>query len=179
MKIKLTPIAVLVASLSLVACSSKPTANNYNDYMNAPTLKSGATGSVDSQIVNKPGWNKIEATQISLVRTFPDGSYATDPSQGVLTVRATLVNTGNSPVQGNWRCNFFDSNHMKLYEAESNQVATTDTGLGWHRMIVYPLQSKNQTYDANVINCKASDSLATNYRVEFHDTANDITVYKR
>ena len=178
MKLNLKLLA-LVAAVALAACSSKPTANNYNSYMNTPEVKSGASGSIDSQIANKAAWNKVEVTQLSLRRTLPDGSYSSDSTQGVLTVRATLVNSGDTPVQGNWRCHFFDSNGISLYEAENKQVASDDVGLGWHRMILYPLQSKTQTYDANVINCKAIDSLATEYRVEFHDTANDITIYKR
>ena len=58
-------------------------------------------------------------------------------------------------------------------------MASSDTGLGWHTMVVYPLSSKSQTADANVINCKAIDNQAVESRIEFHDTSNDITIYKR
>lgn len=178
MKFKIMLVAL--ATVALAGCASKPTANNYNSYMNAPTVKSGATDSIDSQIANKAAWNKVEVTQMTSVRK-QDGNYATDADSGVLVVRAVLVNSGDTPVQGNWRCRFFDSNGLPLYEKASNQLADPDEpmGLGWHRMIVYPLSSKSQTDDANVVNCKARDKFATNYRVEFHDTSNDITVYKR
>jgi hypothetical protein len=177
MKLNLKPV-YLVSALFLAACSTKPTVNNYNTYMNTPEVKSGSASSIDGQLANKPGWNAIKVTEMSLHRTLPDGSYATDATHGVLTVRANLINSGDTPVQGNWRCIFFDSNNLPLYETQSNQVTTEAQGLGWHLMVVYPLSAKSRTYDANVINCKAADPLATNYRVEFHDTANDITVYK-
>lgn len=172
------PLAV-AATLALAGCSSTPSASNYNSYMNSPTVKNGDVGQVDSQIANKAGWNAVQVTQMASVRKLPDGSYATNPAEGLLTVRAVLVNSGTSPVQGNWRCKFYDSNNMPLYEDLSNAVAKNDKGLGWHRMVVYPLSSKSQTDDANVVNCVAPDSLATNYRVEFHDTSNDITVYNK
>jgi hypothetical protein len=178
MKLNVKPIA-LVTTLILAGCTTKPTVNNYNTYMNSPEVKSGSSGAIDAQIANKAAWNDIKITEMSLHRTLKEGSYSTDSTQGVLTVRANLVNSGNTPVQGNWRCNFFDSNNLPLYADSNNQVALNEQSLGWHRMIVYPLSSKSQIYDANVIHCKADDSLATNYRVEFHDTANDITVYKR
>jgi hypothetical protein len=177
---KLTLTTLCVASVVLAGCIPNPTASNYNDYMNTPQAKAGTTATIDGQLANKAAWNKIEVTQMSLLRTLPDGSYAQDNTQGMLTVRATLVNSGDTPVQGNWRCKFYDSNNLPLYESESNKIATDPNGIGWHQnMIVYPLKSKSQTDDANVINCKAQDSRATNYRVEFHDTANDVTIYKR
>lgn len=177
MKAKL--MLIVAAAGFLAACSSTPTASNYNNYMNNPTVKAGASDDMDNQIANKAAWNKVEVTQMVSLRRLADGSYSTDPSAGVLNVRAVLVNSGNAPVQGNWRCKFYDSNNMPLYEDASNQVASSAEGLGWHRMIVYPLVSKSQTADANVVNCKAADGLATNYQVEFHDTSNDITVYNR
>jgi hypothetical protein len=177
MKYKVPLILLMVAAIA--GCSSKPTASNYNSYMNQPEVKHGNVGEIDSQIANKAAWNQVTVTQMASVRKLVDGTYTTNPNQGILTVRAVLVNKGDTPVQGNWRCKFYDSNNMPVYEDESNEVAKSDIGLGWHRMIVYPLSSKSQTDDANVVNCKAKDSTATNYRVEFHDTSNDITIYKQ
>lgn len=179
MKFKFPLVAMSV--LVLAGCASQPTASNYNNYMNAPQVKQGASGDINDQIANKAGWNKVEVTQMTSVRRLENGDYSADPAGGFLTVRAVLVNSGNTPVQGNWRCLFFDSNNMPLYENASNQQAGNNNqhGLGWHRMVVYPLSSKSQTNDANVVNCKAPTSLATNYRVEFHDTGNDITVYNQ
>lgn len=172
-------LATVITVAVLASCSSTRTASNYNQSMNAPDAKSGDTGSIDQQMANKSAWNQVEVTQMTQTRRLPDGNYAPDANSGVLTVRAVLVNSGNTPIQGNWRCLFFDSNNLPLYEDPSNQMATTATGLGWHRMIVYPVKAKMQTVDANVVNCQAADNLATNYRVEFHDTSNDVTVYKR
>ncbi len=176
---KLQLLSIACASVLLASCASTPTANNYNTYMNNPTAQAGAAADVNGQISNQAAWNAVKVTQMTEVRRTKTGGYATNPSEGLLTVRAVLVNTGNAPIQGNWRCRFFDSNNLPLYETQSDQPAQTDKGLGWHTMVVYPLQSKSQTSDANVINCQATTPLATNYRVEFHDTSNDITVYKR
>jgi hypothetical protein len=180
MKLKTFLTVSIVATAAVLAgCSSTRTADNYNSTMNAPDAKSGTSESMSSQLANKRAWNAIEVTQMTSVRRLADGNYAPDNNSGVLTVRAVLVNSGDTPTQGNWRCNFFDSNNLPLYEDASNEIATSATGLGWHRMIVYPVNSRSQTVDANVVNCKAADNLATNYRVEFHDTSNDITIYKR
>jgi hypothetical protein len=179
MKRKIFLIATIATTVLLVGCSSTRTASNYNSSMNAPNVKSGASDSIDSQVANKSAWNQVEVTQMTSVRRLADGNYAPDANSGMLTVRAVLVNSGDTPIQGNWRCLFFDSNNLPLYEDASNQMASTATGLGWHRMIVYPVKAKMQTVDANVVNCQAENNLATNYRVEFHDTSNDITVYKR
>lgn len=177
MKLKLSVIAL--TSVVLAGCASTPTASNYTQYMNDPQVQGGGSGDSSAQIVNKAAWNDVQATEMTSVRRMPNGDYATDPSSGLLNVRAVLLNTGTQPAQGNWRCRFFDSNNMPLYEAKSNQTATTPTGLGWHQMVVYPAASKSQTDDANVINCRAADSKAVNYRIEFHDTQNDITVYSK
>jgi hypothetical protein len=166
-------------ALALAGCTGTPSAGNYSEVMNTPDVKSGAKADAEDKIANKRAWNEIEVTQITAVKRSEDGHYATDPNKGVLNVRAVLVNSGDSPVQGNWRCRFFDSNGIPLYEDASNEVATSPQGLGWHRMIVYPVKSRMQTDEANEIRCKAADSFATEYRVEFHDTSNDITIYER
>ncbi len=177
MKFKLSLVAL--ATMTLVACTPKPTVNNYVTYMNAPPVKSGDVGSVNNQVLNKSAWNSVAITQMTSIRKLPDGSYTQDQTQGVLTVRAVLVNSAATPVQGNWRCKFYDSNNLPLDEDATNQMATTPDGLGWHTMVVFPVDLKSQTDQPNVINCKATTPLATNYRIEFHDTANDITIYKQ
>lgn len=185
MKIRL--LFVGLASLLVAACATTPDADNYNQYMNDPNVQHGASGNVDSMMSNQAAWNNVTITKMTSVRRMPtkpgehhsDSNYAAGPSTGLLTVRAVLVNSGNKPAQGNWRCRFFDSNGLPLYEKQSNQPAKTPMGLGWHSMVVYPVTSKTQTADANVINCQALDAKATTYRVEFHDTQNDITVYHR
>lgn len=178
MKLNLT-VLTLCSSLFLASCASTPNADNYGQYMNDPQAAHGASGDIDSQLANKAAWNNIKATEMTSVRRLANGNYSTSPSQGMLTIRAVLVNSGNKPAQGNWRCRFFDSNNLPLYEKQSNQPATTSDGLGWHEMVVYPIALKSQTADANVIHCKAIDSKAVTSRVEFHDTSNDITVYHR
>lgn len=180
MKLKnILAVGVVITAATLASCSSTRTASNYNSTMNTPDVKSGASDSIDGQMANKRAWNAVTVTQMTSTRRTADGNYASDANQGVLTVRAVLVNEGDTPIQGNWRCRFFDSNGLPLYEDASNQNATTADGLGWHRMVVYPVKANMQTDDANVVNCKAENNLATNYRVEFHDTSNDVTVYKR
>jgi hypothetical protein len=180
-KLNLKPIALVVA-VALAGCSSnKPTADNYNKYMNVPELKAGSTGSIDEQIANKPAWNDVKVANLVLRRTLEDGSYSPDNKQGILTVTANLINEGKKPVQGYWRCHFVDANGLFLYDADksNDQIAVQVDGLGWHSMLLYPALSKTQTYRNYEINCKAIDSFATDYRLEFHDTSNNITVYKR
>lgn len=177
MKVKLSLIAAIVTVLA--GCSSAPTASNYGNYMNDPQVAHGPSADMNAQIANKAAWNDVQVTQMTSVRRLPNGNYSVNPSEGLLTIRAVLINSGDQPVQGNWRCRFFDSNNIPLYEKASNATATKPTGLGWHQMVVYPVTSKTQTDDANVVHCVARDAMATNYRVEFHDTQNDITVYQR
>lgn len=173
------PISIFSVSLALVGCSSAPSASNYGQYMNDPAVHHGASADIASQLANKAAWKNIKVTQMTSVRKLPNGDYATGPSAGVLTVRAVLVNAGDKPAQGNWRCRFYDSNNLPLYEAVSNQTASGPNALGWHQMVVYPVTSKTQTADANVIHCQAANSLAVTAHIEFHDTSNDITVYHR
>ncbi len=177
MKLKL--VSLLGMTLVMTGCATTPNVSNYEQYMNEPQVQHGGAGSIDAQISNQKAWNAVKVAQMTSVRRLPDGNYSTNPSKGLLTVRAVLINSGQQPTQGNWRCRFFDSNNLPLYAQKSSQSATTPTGLGWHSMVVYPITSKTQTADANVIHCQALDSKAVNYRVEFHDTQNDITVYHR
>ena len=178
MKLQL-PIVIFSASLILVGCTSTPSASNYGQYMNDPAVQHGASGDISSQLANKAAWDNVKIAQMTSVRKLPNGHYATNPSAGVLAIRAVLVNSGDKPVQGNWRCRFYDSNNMPLYEKASNQVASGPNALGWHQMVLYPVTSKTQTADANVIHCQAANSLAVKSHIEFHDTSNDITVYHR
>jgi hypothetical protein len=171
-------LCVSITGLILVGCSTAPTVNNYSTYMNQPTVKNGDSGTIENKQLNKPAWNELEVAGMHSYRQMPDGSYAYNPHDGLLYVRASVVNSGTTPVQAKWRCKFYDSNNIPLYDEQNDERATSAMGLGWHTMIAYPLKSKSQTDDANLIRCVAPEARATEYRIEAHDTANDITIYK-
>ena len=170
-------IIILGSGLLLMGCSTAPTVNNYTTYMNEPVVKHGDDSPIADKLLNKPAWNEIKVAGMQSYRKLDDGSYADKPQDGILNVRATIVNSGKSPVQASWRCKFYDSNNVALEDDLNDERATTTAGLGWHTMVVYPLTSKSQTDEANLIRCVAPDAAATNYRIEVHDTANDVTVY--
>lgn len=172
-------LVILTASLLTIGCSTTPSASNYGKYMNQPEIQNGDEAKIDEKKLNQKAWSEVEITKMTSVRRMADGSYATNPHEGLMHVRAVLVNEGDRPIQGHWRCKFYDSNNLPLNEEETNQNATSDEGLGWHTMVVYPVKSKSQRDDANVIKCVAPSKLASNYRIEFHDTSNDITEYTR
>lgn len=176
---KILKITSLALAIPLVCCASKPTADNYAKYMNQPEVQNGDVSKISEKKLNQQAWNSVEITKMTSVRRFADGSYSSDPQQGLLYVRAVLVNEGDQPIQGHWRCKFYDSNNLPVNEDENNQIANSDTGLGWHTMVVFPVTAKSQRDDANVIRCIAPSKYATNYRIEFHDTANDITEYTK
>lgn len=175
---KLIKLSVVASSILLVVgCSTTPNAKNYAEYMNQPDVKNGDVQNVATKQLNKPAWNDLKISNASSVRRDLDGNYANDPNKGYLFVRANVVNEGKTPVQAKWRCKFYDSNNIALNDEENDQTATTETGLGWHTMVAYPVTAKSQVNEANLVRCIAPTPLATEFRVEVHDTANDITTY--
>ncbi|AUR52160.1 hypothetical protein [Aquella oligotrophica] len=172
-------LLILVSGIIATGCSTTPSADNYGKYMNQPEVQNGDEGKINEKKLNQQAWSEVEITKMTSVRRMADGSYSNNPHEGLMHVRAVLVNEGDRPIQGHWRCKFYDSNNLPLNEEENNRNASHDEGLGWHTMVVYPVKSKSQRDDANVIKCMAPSKLATNYRIEFHDTSNDITEYTR
>lgn len=97
---------------------------------------------------------------------------------GHMSFRGVIELVGDKPALADWRCKFYDVNGDDLYEAENNSIAKSTTGLGWHRIKVYPRSSKANRHEDSVFKCIAPSTAAVKAQVEVHDTANDITVYK-
>lgn len=173
-------LGILVASIAVLgACSSTPNADNYQKVMNQPVVQNdGVNGDKAAKQLNKTAWNELKTANIVATRVDKAGNYAAGSAGGYLYVRANIVNEGEKPVQANWRCKFYDSNGIAIGDEQNNQRATEDLGLGWHTMLAYPVTAKSQTDEANLVRCIAPSKLATDFRVEVHDTSNDITVYK-
>ena len=175
---KITQLTLSVSSaLLIVGCSTTPTAKNYSEYMNQPNVKNGEVQNADNKALNKPAWNDLKISNATSVRRDLDGNYANNPNKGYLFVRANIVNEGTTPVQAKWRCKFYDSNNITLEDEQNDENAKSATGLGWHTMVAYPVTAKSHVNEANLVHCVAPTPLATEFRVEVHDTANDITTY--
>lgn len=177
MKLKLIFLGLVSLGL-VVACSSTTTADNYTQTMNHPEVQNGAVGDKAEKKLNQKAWNNMEVANITSTRVSKDGKYAYNHAEGYLYIRANVVNEGDKPSQAKWRCKFYDSNGIVIGDDENHKPATTDTGLGWHTMLAYPVNASSHTDEENLIRCIAPSKLATEFRVEVHDTANDITIHK-
>ncbi|MDD3265813.1 MAG: hypothetical protein PHC75_01365 [Burkholderiales bacterium] len=177
MKLKLVILSI-VSLGAIVACSSAPTADNYSQTMNEPAVQNGAVNSKGDKKLNEKAWNNLEVANITSTHVSKDGSYAYNKTEGYLFIRANIVNEGDSPAQAKWRCKFYDSNGIAVGDDDNNKPATNETGIGWHTMLAYPVAASSHTHEENLIRCVAPSKLATEFRVEVHDTANDVTVYK-
>ncbi|MEN9945783.1 MAG: hypothetical protein RLZZ293_169 [Pseudomonadota bacterium] len=171
-------LLALISCLGISACSTTPNADNYTKKMNQPTVLNGAEADKEAKQLNKPAWNELKLANIVSYRINPEGNYAEDIKNGYLYIRANVINQGDNPSQAKWRCKFYDSNGVTIADSENSLPANSAMGLGWHNMLVYPIKNKSQTDDANLITCVAPNKLATDFRIEVHDTANDITIYK-
>lgn len=167
------------ASLSLLACSSTTNAGNYVQTMNQPAAQGGEIKDASTVTLNAKAMNSLKLVVPRQFELNPDGSYTiTSRGTGTLFVRATVINEGTRTVQAKWRCKFYDANAMPIGDVENQQVATNPTGLGWHSMVVYPVNSKGVTDDENYISCSAPTKRAVEFRIELHDMTNDVTLYK-
>lgn len=171
-------ISLLVAAL-VVGCSTTTTAANYHEQMNQPTVQAGMTKDKDEAKLNPRSWKEIEITQNSSDQWVDeDGDTVLDHKQGYLFMRASVVNENTRPIEVKWRCKFYNSTNHPIAEEEYNKTATTTTGLGWHREIIYPVTASHHTDDANVLKCVSPSKRAVTGKFEVHDLADDIVVYR-
>lgn len=172
---------LIPAVITLTACSTTPNADNYTKVMNQPVVSNGAQVEAQTTQLNKAAWRELKIAQAVSTR-INKATGEPIPSQtsgeGYLYVRASIVNEGDSPVQANWRCKFYNSSGIPFGDDENDLTATSKTGLGWHTMIAYPVKASSQTDDANIVRCIAPSKLATQFKIEVHDTSNDVTIYK-
>lgn len=175
-------ILILIGAMSIVACSSTiPNAGNYTTVMNQPNVKSGNQVDVSTTKLNQQAWRDLEVSHATSILVDKSGNMIPHGAtgEGYLFIRANIVNEGNTPTQANWRCKFYNSAGLVIGDDENDQVADkfNKTGLGWHSMVVYPVASSIHTDEANLIRCVAPSKLATQFKIEVHDRANDVTLY--
>lgn len=178
MKLNRKLLACGIASLSLIACSTTTNAGNYVSQMNQPAPQGGDVNKIQDMTLNPAAMNSLKMVYARNFELLSDGNYALNRGDGTIFLRASVINEGKNTVQAKWRCKFYDGVGIPIGDTENKQAATTPTGLGWHIMVVYPVNSKSITDDENVISCVAPTKRAVEGRIELHDMTNDITLYK-
>ena len=78
---------------------------------------------------------------------------------GLLMAQGTFHDKGDKPINGYYRCKFLDATNFQVGE---DQV--------WQLITVYSNQ------DAS-FKCQATDTNATNFKIEFSNNAENVTVY--
>lgn len=164
---------------SIIGCSSI-NSDNYVQKTNQPQIQGGDTADRAAIKLNPTAWNNLDVTKNTAdVRVTKDGERVVGNETSYLLLRANVVNNGDQAAEVKWRCKFYLANNIPLGDSENNKVATDETGLGWHTMIVYPVKSKAMVDDANVIMCVSPYTKATSGKIEVHDMSNDVTIYNK
>lgn len=182
---KFQQIAILSIALgSLIGCSNNTiNADNYSQKMNQPQIAGGDQAKAEDLKLNPNAWNQLDITKNAhKVMMTPDGDYhvATDPSKnGYWMINANVINHGSKATQVKWRCKFYDGIGRTIGGNDNNQLASNEHSLGWHTMVIYPVNSKMMTDDANSITCVSPTNKAVDGKLEVHDMANDVTVYNK
>ncbi len=78
---------------------------------------------------------------------------------GLLMAQGTFFNKGSKAVNGYYRCKFLDATNFQVGD---DQV--------WQLLTVYPNQNES-------FKCNATDTNATNFKIEFSNNAENVTVY--
>ncbi|MFN8770540.1 MAG: DUF1425 domain-containing protein [Neisseriaceae bacterium] len=78
---------------------------------------------------------------------------------GLLVAQGTFHNDGSKPVNGYYRCKFLDSTNFQIGEDQA-----------WDLLTIYPNQNK-------MFKCQATDTNAVNFKIEFSNNAENVTVY--
>ncbi|MDQ5920683.1 MAG: hypothetical protein QG673_739 [Pseudomonadota bacterium] len=177
-------IALVTLALgALVGCSSTINSDNYTQKMNQPQIQGGDQVKAEDLKLNPNGWNQLDVTKNAhKVMMDSNGDYqiATDPkTNGYWMINANIINNSKKATQVKWRCKFYDGIGRTIGGNDNNQLATAENGLGWHTMVIYPVNSKMMTDDANSIMCVSPTNKAIDGKLEVHDMANDVTVYNK
>lgn len=77
----------------------------------------------------------------------------------LLMAQGTFFNTGNKPAQGYYRCLFLDTQNFQI---GSNQT--------WNLLTIYPNQGQS-------FKCQSTNFEATNFKIEFANNAENVTIY--
>lgn len=78
---------------------------------------------------------------------------------GLLVAQGTFYNKGSKPVNGYYRCKFLDSTNFQIGEDQA-----------WELLTIYPNQNKR-------FKCQATDTNAVDFKIEFSNNAENVTVY--
>ena len=78
---------------------------------------------------------------------------------GLLVAQGTFHNDGSKAVNGYYRCKFLDATNFQVGDDQA-----------WDLLTVYPNQDK-------AFKCQATDTNATNFKIEFSNNAENVTVY--
>ena len=78
---------------------------------------------------------------------------------GLLVAQGTFFNKGSDPVNGYYRCKFLDATNFQVGEDQA-----------WDLVTIYPNQGKS-------FKCQATDANATDFKIEFSNNAQNVTVY--
>jgi len=78
---------------------------------------------------------------------------------GLLVAQGTFFNDGSSSINGYYRCKFLDATKFQVGEDQA-----------WDLVTIYPNQGKS-------FKCQATDANATDFKIEFSNNAENVTVY--
>lgn len=78
---------------------------------------------------------------------------------GLLMAQGTFHNSGNKAVNGYYRCKFLDANNFQVGEDQA-----------WDLLTIYSNANKS-------FKCQATDTNAVNFKIEFSNNAENVTVY--
>ena len=78
----------------------------------------------------------------------------------LLFAEGKFLNTGSKPAQGYYRCKFLNANKFQVGDDQT-----------WQLVTIYP----NQT---QAFKCQATKIEATDFKIEFSNNANNVTIYK-
>lgn len=171
-------VASLILAGGLFGCSS--VADNYHQQMNQPQVQASDSKDRNEVKLNPDAWKNLDITRNTAnIWIDKNGDVAHNREDGYMFMRAGIINQGDKAVEIKWRCKFYSAQGIPLGEEDYNKTATDDTGLGWHRMILWPVKSTAHTDDANVMRCVSPSKRATDGRFEVHDLADDMTIYDK
>jgi hypothetical protein len=78
----------------------------------------------------------------------------------LLFAEGKFTNNGSKAAQGYYRCKFLDANKFQVGEDQT-----------WQLVTIYPNQTQG-------FKCKANNLEATDFKIEFSNNANNVTIYK-
>lgn len=190
---KIKQLCTVLSFVTIVGCSSTPPQQqaSYQEYQartNSVDKNFGESEDVSKAVLMpanmKNGKNEIKVVYVRhreiniLAEQGSEEEMVFKKGVGHLQFRGVIELIGTKPALIDWRCKFYDAHGDVLYEDETSSIAKNSTGLGWHRMKMYPNNLKSVRHEDSVFKCTAPTTTAVKAQVEAHDTANDIVHYQ-